>query len=366
MKQNENNLLNVSSAVREYFGLPVYHPSDPLIKDWLETNRFRSVIVFLIDALGARLLQYHLPSDAFLRRHMKQEIPTVFPPTTAAATTSFLTGKSPAETGWLGWDQYFKEVDDEVILFYGTGIYSGREYGRTFAYDALPVEWIHEELRRSGIRAESVWPAFGSEHPSKTFDELLENGRRIADDPETSFIYMYWDAFDDLCHKEGPWSSSAGESVKTMNDRLEQWRESLPKDSGVLVLADHGQTAVTPADLRENPELLDCLAHLPTLEGRAAAMHVKPGMHSLFAERFHAAFGDSFRLLRKEEVLNSHLFGPGEPHARTAEFIGDYLAVGTGHLRLACTDKQMLAAGDHAGLTDEERMIPNILFEGKQ
>ena len=49
MKWNWNqNLINLSSSIRAYEGLPVYHPCDPDVSNWLNEHDKRCVIVILI------------------------------------------------------------------------------------------------------------------------------------------------------------------------------------------------------------------------------------------------------------------------------------------------------------------------------
>ena len=50
-------------------------------------------------------------------RHMVEEITSVFPPTTTAATTTLESGLSRAEHAWLGWSLHFPEVNGNVNIF---------------------------------------------------------------------------------------------------------------------------------------------------------------------------------------------------------------------------------------------------------
>ena len=74
---------------------------------WLAEHQWNQIVVLLIDGMGSRLLETKLEKDSFLRTHQLKEVTTVYPSTTSAATTSVLSGKSPAENGWIGWHQYF-------------------------------------------------------------------------------------------------------------------------------------------------------------------------------------------------------------------------------------------------------------------
>ena len=117
MKWNEyGQIVGVNNAIRKYFGKEYYHEPDKTVLSWLNQNQFEHIVVLLIDAMGVSILQKHLDSSSFFLSHLKEELTTVFPPTTTAATTSLRTGKYPNETGWLGWNEYFKEKDDNIVL----------------------------------------------------------------------------------------------------------------------------------------------------------------------------------------------------------------------------------------------------------
>ena len=360
------NLLNVASAVRGCFGLPVLHPEDTEVKAWLNDHKFRCVILLLIDAMGSRNLNECLPEDSFLITSMKKEVSSVFPPTTAAATISVMTGKSPAENGWLGWHQYFPEWNDSIILFYGQSLYHSQNHGPEAVLQKLPYKPIYQELWEAGIPAQSVWPSFGAENPCADYAEILSTCSKIARDQKTRFIYAYWDQLDTHMHYHGPSSGQVKEELKDINAKTAEWVNTLPHDTGILIVADHGQTVVRTRSLLEYPEILDCLVVFPTLEGRTCAFHVKEGKQEEFRKLFTVAFGDDFDLWSQEEVIEQKLFGYGTPHPRFAEFIGDYLAIAKSDACLCCSEHQMKKKGDHAGITERERMVPVILTQGKR
>ena len=91
----------------------------------LQTNCWqkiiKNVVLLLMDGMGVNVLERSLPENAFLRKHIKTELSSVYPCTTTAATTSVLTGRTPAEHGWIGWSCYFKEVDKCIDLFSNLG-----------------------------------------------------------------------------------------------------------------------------------------------------------------------------------------------------------------------------------------------------
>ena len=353
-----HNLLQVSASLHHYYGLENRFDDHAGVSEWLERNQFRCVAVLLIDAMGDSVLK-QLPEDGFFRHNTADVVSSVFPPTTTASTISFLTGKTPKETGWLGWNQWFEEKQDAIIPFmersqYGTDQYPG------FISGVLPVERIYEKLNAKGIPAASVWPSFGQENPCASFAEIAETVVRLSEDPQMRFIYAYWDALDSLMHRNGPFDADTKDMLEDLQAKTEWLADHLPEDCGLMVIADHSQIPAEQRELEENSRLADCLRHVPTLEPRTIAFHVKEGREAEFEELFRKEYGDVFRLFTHQEVLDYELFGDGAAFPRFEEFIGDYLAVAETYTEMDYR-KQHKVKGSHAGGMKEEFMIPVIL-----
>jgi hypothetical protein len=357
-----SGLLEVSGSIRAWYGLD-HHGEDLLVSSWLREHDFRCLVTILIDAMGAGIIEKHAAPGAFVRRAMAEAVPSVFPPTTSAATTAFLTGRSPAESGWLGWHQYFAELDDDIILFLGRSQYGPGRYG-DIAYEKLPVVRIFEELCAKGIPAEVIWPAFAKDG-CKTFHAQCERVRTDIRDPQLRYIYVYWDQLDDCMHHYGPGGEKSIAMLAEISQELAALAESLPEDVGLLVLADHGQVDVENVVLKMDTEMMALLKRPPSLEARASAFFVKEGKEEAFASLFQQRFPDQFDLWTREEVLSEGIFGPGQACGRLTEFIGDYLAVARTPLTLVYDEKQCMK-GHHAGLMEDEVMIPVLLWPRAQ
>ena len=135
----EHNLLNVSASLHRWYGLPSEYEGNRSVDAWLNQHHFRTIIALLIDGMGTEILKPKLKENSFFRTFLSDSVSTVYPPTTTAATTSFLTGKSPRENGWLGWNQYFADEDDQIILFRHHSEYGTGEYPDDFAERHLPI-----------------------------------------------------------------------------------------------------------------------------------------------------------------------------------------------------------------------------------
>ena len=353
--------LKVSGSLRKHCGLPVYHGTDVTVDLWLQSDRIDKVVVLLVDAMGTSVLQKHLKEDAFLRKHMVKSISSVFPPTTTASTTSIRTGKTPSETGWLGWNQYFKEVDDNIILFFNSGQYTHTSYPNTVS-KALPVVFTEDGLGGSG---DSIWPGWSAHNPCQTFEEMWKRIISISLYENRKYVYAYWDQFDTWMHRNGPSDISTGEKLQEINAVCEKYAPQIPVGTGVIIIADHSQIDVEKHNLEDHPEIVECFSHLPGLEPRTVAFHIRQDRLEVFPSLFEKAYGNDFDLYTRQQILDLKLFGENSCE-RMHEFIGDYLAVAKGNISLLYGAEDKTVKGDHAGGRKEEAMVPLILYSGKK
>lgn len=354
----EHSILSISNALRSRFNLPVYAPYDPVTKLW--AKQYRCVITVLVDAMGAEQITRNLREDAFVRKYMFSSFDSVYPPTTTAATTSFLSGRYPDETGWLGWHQYFTEVNDEVILFLGTGQYSRNNYPGC-ADKALPVRKIYDELNEKGIKADSIWPSFGH-NGCHTFKEQCDLALKLVQDPELQYLYVYWDLLDDCMHHNGPYSSKAKDMMQDISDTLGELASQLPADTGLMVIADHGQVDTVPVLIGEDEKLLGMLSRLPSLEARTMSFQVKKTHLREFEAYFRKTY-PFYDLYSMKKTCQEHVFGYGTEHPRFRQMLGDYVAFARTPETLFFSANQIMK-GHHGGAMREERKIPLILYPG--
>ena len=348
----EHSILQISGSLYKYYGIDRGHGSDPQLDEYLSRIQPRCIIAVLIDALGTSILNRHLGKDDFFRRYRLKDVSSVFPPTTA-----FLTGHSPAENGWLGWNQYFDEEQDHIILFRHSGIFSNRQYPDGFAEERLPVDKIYDVLNEHEIAADSLWPGWSLHNPCRTYQDMLDQALKLS--RENRFLYAYWDDLDAFLHEYG--TEAGGRMVRVLNDQTEQFATRLPEDTVLLVIADHSQIDVQNYPLDLDEELCACLRREPALEQRVTAFYVREDKEKDFVRIFRKRFGDRFLLLSKAEVLSSGIFGLGVPSPRLEEFTGDYLSIALTPLSLNYRKLDTIR-GNHAGMVPEERYIPVILF----
>ena len=165
-------------------------------------------------------------------------------------------------------------------------------------------------------------------------------------------------------HIYGVYSAEAKNEIQMINREIEKLCKKL-KNSLVIITADHGQIDCVNEYLEDYPVLKDMLKIPPSVEPRAVSLFIKDGKAEAFKEEFNKLFGDSFRLMTKEEVFAEILLGYGIAHNKTKDFIGDYLAVATSNVMLNYDRSDFEPIGGHAGLVKEEMTVPFIAIEVK-
>ena len=141
----------------------------------------------------------------------------------------------------------------------------------------------------------------------------------------------------------------------------------IDEDTLVIVTADHGHIDILDLNLAGYPNILKLLERLPSIEPRACTFFVKEGKEEEFKNEFNSLWKDDFLLLTKEEVLEKNIFGVGVPHPTTEYTIGQFTALATNRLTFSyhenLEEEQFKAT--HAGLTEDEMIIPLILLTKK-
>jgi hypothetical protein len=138
-------------------------------------------------------------------------------------------------------------------------------------------------------------------------------------------------------------------------------------DTAIVVGADHGFID-TPSEqaleLAHYPALAELLRLPLTGEPRVAFCHVKPGCVQRFSERAQELLGGYADILPSRKLIDEGWFGPGEPHARLGDRVGDITLLMRSHHTLkdyVPGEKRHLLIGNHGGTTEDEMLIPLVV-----
>ncbi|MEG2289027.1 MAG: hypothetical protein RSA29_12330 [Clostridium sp.] len=356
-----HSILNLTNSVLKHFEVKHTHATLPKLDCILEKN-YKNVVVMVFDAMGSKNIESILPRDSFLRKHMIDEITSVYPPTTTAATTTLESGLAPMEHSWLGWSLHFDEVKENVNIFINTNDNGEKVADYHVASRYIPYENVVDKIKAIGkSEAHSVSP-FGTYLISDIY-ELMEGVETLCNKDGKQYLYTYWPEPDSSMHTKGISSEESIYWITKINEMVEEVSGKL-KDTLLIITADHGHIDGKNKLISNYKEITGCLKWMPSIEPRSLAFHVKEGMDKKFKEEFLKEFGNDFILLSREEVVEKKLFGHGEEHNRFQGFLGDYLAIAIGEISIFNTEAEYKKfIGVHAGLTEWEMMVPLIVVE---
>ena len=337
-----------------------FHQTEQWVDEALSNHQ--KVVVMLFDGMGQNILRKHLTEKSYMRQHFLCTINSTFPPTTTAATTAFLTGKYPIETGWMSWAQYFEKYQKNIILF------KNRDYNTEelvepsgIANTELPIKTILElvQEKNKDVRVFDVkrWP-IDPDGPKTlfAFERRINKSIRHVD---KCLGYFYFDSPDREMHEYGIDSWKVHRYVKRINKMIGRLTMKNP-DTVFIAFADHGHINVQYTDICEHEDLYSLLRLPLSFEKRTPTFFVKEGKQEEFKTLFNKYYGEHFDLMSKEEALEDRMFGEGIVNFKALQFIGDFVATSKDQYCMYASKEMKdmdFFKGHHAGNTKEEMLI---------
>jgi hypothetical protein len=355
------SIVNLANSILQAWDLPTHGRTLALLDPYL-ANDYENVVVFLLDGLGKCIVERNLEKRGFFNTHLTGTFSSTFPSTTVAAMASIDSGLAPCEHGWLGWDCYFPQIDRNVTVYSNTDTETGEKVAKeSVAWKYCGYSRVIQRINEAGGKGYYVTP-FTPPYPT-TFEESCELVKVYCKKPGRKYIYCYCDEPDRVMHFTGCYSDETKQVVASLESRIEALAAEL-RDTLIIITADHGQVDSKGVCIRDYPVIWGCLERIPTFEPRALNLFVKKDRRDEFERAFTGEFGQKFLLLPKEKVLEMKLFGCGNEHKDFRDMLGDYLAVAVADLSIFKThaDAEKFI-GVHAGLTEDEMIIPLIIVD---
>ena len=193
VKNNYNECLtNLACSIRKYFNLKYKHSTLDYIDKILADRKPKNVVTILCDGMGSNIMDRILLNDSFLIKNRLKTITTVFPATTVAATTSMLTGLNPCETGMLGWDMYYKDIDKIITVYLNSNkedpLHKPLEEAKVYNSSHMIRKSISEEINEVGTyRGYNLFP-FG-ENPYSNIDDMFNKIEKLCKEDGKKYIY---------------------------------------------------------------------------------------------------------------------------------------------------------------------------------
>jgi hypothetical protein len=340
----------------------------------------RNVVFMLVDGLGHNYLA-QVGRGGALRDHLAGRMTSVFPSTTASAITTSFTGLSPAEHGLTGWHGWFPEADvvaaplpfrrrgDEAPLV-SLNVRPSAMLPNACVFDAMPCKSFVVSQRRIVDSEYSVH--MGGRAKRIGYDSL--SGMVDAVDAvvrsgsERKYVYAYYPEFDTVSHVHGVGSAQAAKRFAAIDDAFARLLKCLVGTDTVLVVgADHGfiDTPRSQAlELSDFPALTELLRLPLTGEPRVAFCHVVSGAADEFMNRAREVLGGMADVRPGRELIEAGWFGPGMPHPRLDERVGDVVLVMREHATFkdrVAGEKPHAMIGNHGGATEDEMVVPLVV-----
>ncbi|HEU0256397.1 MAG TPA: nucleotide pyrophosphatase/phosphodiesterase family protein [Microbacteriaceae bacterium] len=371
--------------------LPVLSPSGPSLAEVMPAGlaaldgdenplglpALRSLIVVLVDGLGASLVARHSGHLRFLASRIHgSTIDAVFPSTTAAGISSLCTGLRPGRHGMVGYrvldpdnDRVVNQLRDWDALMTPEAWQTQRTVFEKAAARGIPVAAVGQSrYRRSGFTRAVLRGAryLGAERLEDRFDAAA----RFVAEHDRSLVYLYVHELDVAGHAHGCDSLAWCTAAEDVDAALAGLERRGGAGDAVLVTADHGMLDVPPARhvlFDQGPSALLAGVRHVAGEPRCLQLHLEHGSGPAAAERVAEAWreveGEAAWVATRGQAAEAGWFGP-EVTDQAAARLGDVFVAARD--RIAFYDSRTASArsramvGQHGSLTDEEMTVPLV------
>jgi len=339
----------------------------------------RTIVLLVIDGLG-----YHYLNDrgehTNLARQARAPLTTVFPATTAAAITSFLTASAPQQHAHTGWFTYFEEVQRVVAglpcTVRGSGaLISGRKLGQLFDAQSL---FQRSDRSNFVLSPESIAFSTFNRHfsrgaeivPYVNLREMFDYLGAICQRRSRNYVYAYWPELDRIGHAYGMQSREAHRHLLELDKALAGFvRANGGHGTVLLTTADHGFVDSGPDHciwLHDYPELVQMLAQPLCGEPRAAYCYVRPQYAQDFTVEAGGTLEGAMQVVASADLVTQGYFGLGTAHPALGRRIGDYALLAQDAYSIKdCVDgeRQYMQIGVHGGNSDAELFVPLVITQ---
>jgi Type I phosphodiesterase / nucleotide pyrophosphatase len=341
-----------------------------LAKTSLELPDADKYVVFLVDGLGYELLRDHEEQAPFLHALLDGQEPATVgvPSTTATSLTSLGTALTPGTHGVVGFTSRIPGTNDLLnALSWSKNVDPRTWQPHDTALSKLNAAGVHttvvnkREFATSGL---TLAGQRGAEFVGA--DRLGERMAAVlaASASGPSLTYMYEGDLDWTGHRYGVASTSWKLQLSMVDAAAEHLRETLPGDTRIVVVADHGMVdspVEHRVDVDDHPELLEGVAVFGG-EARFRHLYCRGGAVDDVVAAWRSTLEDRALVLTRDDALERGWFGPVTSAVRPR--LGDVMVASRGDFSVmssAAFPYEMTLVGLHGSLTSAEMLIPVLV-----
>ncbi len=337
----------------------------------LELPPAPAYVVFLVDGLGARLLQRHAHAAPYLSDLMAGEATlgtAGVPSTTATSLTSLGTAMPPGGHGLVGFTARIPGTErllNHLMWDRSVDPMQWQPHPTAFARLAEAGVAVTSVNKRafvdSGLTVSSMRGGqyVGADRAGERIAAAVE-----ASAQRPSITYVYDSDLDATGHKHGTSSLEWLQQLSVIDAQLEQLREALDPATRLVVVADHGMVDCSDDDRIDVDDHLELRAGLALLGGEARFRHLycAPGAAADVAATWREVLGDRAEVLLREETVARGWFGP--VGGAVLPRLGDVMVAATGDFGIFSSvdfSYETSLVGLHGSLTPAEMLIPVLV-----
>jgi Type I phosphodiesterase / nucleotide pyrophosphatase len=345
-------------------------------------SRARNIVLLVIDGLGYDYLT-SAGADSALRRRLKARLTSVFPPTTATAITTFLTGVAPQQHALTGWNMWLRELGCIATTLRFRPRHGGEPLSRAgiAPNSVYATESMFDRIAASAYMlspAEIADSDYNVAHcgralrrPYKELTEMFSAAAEILRSGGTrKFIHAYTGELDAAAHTFGSASPELQQKFRQLDAAFARFLEEIAgTDTAVIAAADHGlidSPKSACVELEDHPELAQTLMLPLCGERRLAYCYVWPGQETAFEHYVQTRLARCAGLYRSRDLIARGWFGLGAANPRLAERIGEYALVMKDDYTIKDWipgERRHLTLGVHGGVSAAEMQVPLIMAE---
>lgn len=374
------SIVNLMSSIGRRFGRDAGDYPPLAVLDPERLAAAQRVALVVIDGLGDELLSF-LDRQHTLLPLRAGSMTSVYPPTTATAVTTFMSGQAPQQHGLTGWFMHFRALGAVAAVLpfmprngaapFTTGgispstVIDAESFCESIDADAaclLPADLAESDFSRllgRGARRDGY----------RDLDEFAAAMRRfIRGDAGADYLYAYWPRLDTLSHLRGPASDDVAGHFAELAPALAALAAAAAASGTLLIVtADHGFIATSAAeriDVEEHPAFAAMLSLPLCGEPRSAYAYVRPDAVQDAQAYLAAELAHAITVHDAAALIADGWFGRGVPHAELRARIGDLVLCMNDRYTLrdqVAGERDIAFAGVHGGTSRAEQIVPLLL-----
>ena len=344
----------------------------------------KRIALVVIDGLGMNLLRQFDSDDREkpqLSTNLVGEMTSVFPPTTASAVTTFMSGLAPQQHGLTGWFMHLREIGTVTAVLPFIPRYAPLQSnaGNMPMNEIIDIPGFSERLDRGidvllpnelkNSQYTKLLTSGESRIGYKDIHDFSQNLQRFCRGEKTNpFLYAYWPKLDSLAHVFGPYHHKVENHFALIHETLAPIVELATQTGTLLIItADHGFIENQPEQrvlLSEHPELKSMLTLPLCGEPRAAYAYVRHDCAHAFERYVRSELGDFVDCVPTETLVDAGWYGLGEPHKELKARAGDFVLLMKEQYAIydsVIGEKPPVLLGVHGGISEAEQRVPLIL-----